>query len=60
MYGQLRELQNENTPFQPRSPYGCAKLYSYWMTANARDGYGLYAVMGSCSITNLRDEVKTS
>jgi GDPmannose 4,6-dehydratase len=47
MYGQACEsLQNENTPFRPRSPYGCAKLYSYWMTANARDGYGLYAVNG--------------
>ena len=47
MYGQACESsQNESTPFRPRSPYGCAKLYSYWMTANARDGYGLYAVNG--------------
>src|SRR6202007_1592123 len=38
--------QNEKTPFRPRSPYGCAKLYSYWMTVNAREGYGLYAVNG--------------
>jgi GDPmannose 4,6-dehydratase len=38
--------QNERTPFRPRSPYGCAKLYSYWMTTNARDGYGLFAVNG--------------
>lgn len=47
MYGQACESsQNENTPFRPRSPYGCAKLYSYWMTTNAREGYGLYAVNG--------------
>jgi GDPmannose 4,6-dehydratase len=47
MYGQAYECpQTETTPFRPRSPYGCAKLYSYWMTVNARDGYGLYAVNG--------------
>jgi len=38
--------QNERTPFRPRSPYGCAKLYSYWMTANAREGFGLFGVNG--------------
>ena len=47
MFGQSSgTMQNENTPFRPRSPYGCAKLYSYWMTVNAREGYGLYAVNG--------------
>jgi GDPmannose 4,6-dehydratase len=47
MFGQTSgSSQNENTPFRPRSPYGCAKLYSYWMTVNAREGYGLYAVNG--------------
>jgi len=47
IFGQAAERpQNETTPFRPRSPYGCAKLYSYWMTANARDGYGLFAVNG--------------
>jgi GDPmannose 4,6-dehydratase len=47
MFGQGLEFpQNELTPFRPRSPYGCAKLYSYWMTRNARDGYGLFAVNG--------------
>jgi len=47
MFGQSSGTrQNENTPFRPRSPYGCAKLYSYWMTVNAREGYGLYAVNG--------------
>ncbi len=47
LFGQACERpQNESTPFRPRSPYGCAKLYSYWMTANAREGYGLFAVNG--------------
>ncbi|HEV2523271.1 MAG TPA: GDP-mannose 4,6-dehydratase [Candidatus Acidoferrales bacterium] len=47
IFGQADECpQNESTPFRPRSPYGCAKLYSYWMTRNARDGYGLFAVNG--------------
>ncbi|HUJ32844.1 MAG TPA: GDP-mannose 4,6-dehydratase [Candidatus Acidoferrum sp.] len=47
MFGQSGEYpQNERTPFRPRSPYGCAKLYSYWMTTNARDGYGLFGVNG--------------
>jgi len=47
IFGQAVERpQNEATPFRPRSPYGCAKLYSYWMTANARAGYGLFAVNG--------------
>jgi GDPmannose 4,6-dehydratase len=46
MFGQAECPQSESTPFHPRSPYGCAKLYSYWMTRNARDGYGLFAVNG--------------
>ncbi len=47
MFGQAHECpQNEMTPLRPRSPYGCAKLYSYWMTVNAREGYGLFAVNG--------------
>lgn len=47
MFGQADERpQNEFTPLRPRSPYGCAKLYSYWMTANAREGQGLFAVNG--------------
>jgi GDPmannose 4,6-dehydratase len=47
LFGQACERpQSESTPFRPRSPYGCAKLYSFWMTANARDGYGLFAVNG--------------
>jgi len=47
LYGQaVEQPQSETTPFRPRSPYACAKLYSYWMTSNARDGYGLFAVNG--------------
>jgi GDPmannose 4,6-dehydratase len=47
LFGQACERpQNESTPFRPRSPYGCAKLYSHWMTVNAREGYGLFAVNG--------------
>lgn len=38
--------QNENTPFYPRSPYGAAKLYSYWVTRNYREAYGLYTCNG--------------
>ncbi len=47
LYGRARETpQNEDTPFYPRSPYGVAKLYSYWITKNYREAYGLYAVNG--------------
>ena len=38
--------QRETTPFYPRSPYGVAKVYAYWMTVNYREAYGLYAVNG--------------
>ena len=38
--------QDENTPFRPRSPYGAAKLYAYWMTVNYREAYGLFACNG--------------
>lgn len=47
MYGLVREtLQNESTPFYPRSPYACAKVYSYWVTVNYREAYGLFACNG--------------
>lgn len=39
-------MQNETTPFHPRSPYGVSKLYSHWMTVNFRESYGLYACSG--------------
>jgi len=47
MFGNTTEVpQRESTPFCPRSPYACAKLYSYWMTANYREGYRLFACNG--------------
>lgn len=46
MFGATAPPQNEETPFYPRSPYGAAKVYSYWMTKNYREAYGLYAVNG--------------
>jgi GDPmannose 4,6-dehydratase len=47
LYGLVRETpQNENTPFHPRSPYGVAKMYAYWITVNYREAYGMYACNG--------------
>jgi GDPmannose 4,6-dehydratase len=46
MFGATPPPQNEETPFWPRSPYGAAKVYAYWVTRNYREGYGLYAVNG--------------
>ena len=47
LYGASREKpQNEKTPFYPRSPYGVAKLYAYWITVNYREAYGIYACNG--------------
>lgn len=46
MFGAARPPQNENTPFHPRSPYGVAKLYWYWITKNYRESYGMFAVNG--------------
>jgi GDPmannose 4,6-dehydratase len=46
MYGAAPAPQDELTPFHPRSPYGCAKVYAYWTTVNYREAYGLYAVNG--------------
>jgi GDPmannose 4,6-dehydratase len=46
MFGATPPPQNEETPFYPRSPYGAAKLYSYWMTRNYREAYDLFAVNG--------------
>ena len=46
-YGEVREIpQNELTPFYPRSPYGCAKVFAYEITRNYRESYGLYACTG--------------
>ncbi|HEV7567555.1 MAG TPA: GDP-mannose 4,6-dehydratase [Microbacteriaceae bacterium] len=46
MFGATPPPQDEQTPFYPRSPYGVAKLYSYWITKNYREAYGLFAVNG--------------
>ncbi|MBN9692321.1 MAG: GDP-mannose 4,6-dehydratase [Verrucomicrobia bacterium] len=47
MYGLVQEVpQKETTPFYPRSPYGCAKVYSYWITVNYRESYGMHASNG--------------
>lgn len=46
MFGSAPPPQNEQTPFQPRSPYACAKVYAYWMVKNYRDGYGMFACNG--------------
>ena len=47
MFGMAREVpQTEETPFYPRSPYGAAKVFSYWITRNYREAYGVYAVNG--------------
>jgi len=47
MFGLVQEVpQTEKTPFRPRSPYGCAKVFSFWITVNYREAYGLHACNG--------------
>jgi GDPmannose 4,6-dehydratase len=47
MFGKVQEVpQTETTPFYPRSPYGCAKVYAFWITKNYREAHGLYACTG--------------
>ena len=47
LYGKVQEIpQTETTPFYPRSPYGVAKLYGYWIVKNYRESYGMYACSG--------------
>lgn len=47
MYGKVAEIpQTETTPFHPRSPYACAKVYAYWTTVNYREAYGIFAANG--------------
>ncbi|HZF64762.1 MAG TPA: GDP-mannose 4,6-dehydratase, partial [Chitinophagaceae bacterium] len=47
LYGKVQVIpQDEHTPFYPRSPYGVAKLYGYWITVNYREAYGIYACNG--------------
>jgi GDP-mannose 4,6-dehydratase len=47
MFGKVREVpQTETTPFYPRSPYGAAKVYAYWITVNYREAYNMFACNG--------------
>jgi GDPmannose 4,6-dehydratase len=47
LYGKVQEIpQNEESPFHPRSPYGCAKLYAYWIVRNYREAYDMFACNG--------------
>ena len=47
MYGKVQEIpQSETTPFYPRSPYACAKVYSYWLTVNYRESYNIFGCNG--------------
>ncbi|MCR5225378.1 MAG: GDP-mannose 4,6-dehydratase [Alphaproteobacteria bacterium] len=47
MFGKVQAIpQNETTPFYPRSPYGCAKLYAHWLTVNYRESFGIFACSG--------------
>ena len=47
MFGMVQQVpQTEKTPFYPRSPYGCAKVYAYWLTVNYRESYGMHATNG--------------
>ena len=54
MYGNVQGVpQNEQTPFYPRSPYGCGKVMAYWLTVNYREAYGLHASNGiMCTASN--------
>jgi GDPmannose 4,6-dehydratase len=46
MFGSSPPPQNEDTPFHPRSPYGCSKVFAYWSTVNYREAYGMHASNG--------------
>jgi len=46
MFGKMKELANEDTPFYPRSPYGVAKLYAHWITVNYRESYDMFNCSG--------------
>ena len=57
LYGKVQEIpQKETTPFYPRSPYGVAKLYGFWITKNYRESYNLFPAMVYCLIMNLQEE----
>ncbi|GAH01531.1 unnamed protein product, partial [marine sediment metagenome] len=46
MFGESKPPQSEDTPFKPRSPYACSKVYAYWMAVNYREGYNIFASNG--------------
>lgn len=59
LFGLVQEVpQKETTPFYPRSPYGVAKQYGFWITKNYRESYGMFAVMVFCLITKVNAEAK--
>ena len=60
LYGLVQEVpQKETTPFYPRSPYGVAKLYGYWITVNYREAYGMLCLAtASCSIMRARSAAR--
>ena len=59
LYGQVQETpQTEKTPFYPRSPYGVAKLYAYWITVNYREAYGMFACNGILLIMRAQEGEK--
>ena len=61
LFGKVQEVpQKETTPFYPRSPYGVAKQYGFWITKNYRESYGMFAVNGICSITRANAVVRRS
>ena len=60
MFGSAPPPQSESTPFHPRSPYGVAKLYSYWITVNYREATGSTRATASCSTTSRRAAVRPS
>ena len=62
MYGKVQEVpQVETTPFLPRSPYACAKVYAHWLTVNYRESYNMHTkAVEYSSIMNLQEEVKPS
>jgi GDPmannose 4,6-dehydratase len=61
MFGKVQQVpQTETTPFWPRSPYGCAKVYAYWLTVNYRESYGCTRRTASSSTTRARAAARPS
>ena len=61
LYGKIQaSIQNEKTPFYPRSPYAVAKLYAYWITVNYREAYGIFAAMAFYLTMKVQGEARHS